>query len=936
MYRMHMNFVYTVESRFPLPHTPVIRVPRPLFFSLVLITFLLFFSHGVKAAIKNNDEITKIGAIVDVHSHIGKEEITAMKIAVQNFNIKSTNHKLSLRIRDHRRDPFQAAMAAEELIKKKKVKVIIGMETWEAAAVVADIASRAEVPVLSFAAPAITPPSISLRWPFLIRMASDDSEQMKGIAALAQFYNWRRVVAIYEDNAYGGNSGKLALLSEVLQKSSSEVESRLVLPPISSISNPKDFVQRELNKVQEKQSRVFIVLQASLPMTIHLFSQAKKMGLVGKDSVWIVTDTIANSLDSLNTSAISSMEGTLGLKNYYSENGRSYQEFSAQFRRNFTNEYPEEDYFQPGFHALRAHDSITIIAQAIRRLTSNVSSPKMLLENILSRNFSGLSGQICFRDGKILNGETLQIVNVVGKKYKELDFRLPKSASSSERDAGDVAEGLGDSVLWPGDLKRNPKGWVIPTKEKPIRIGVPKTTFFEKFVKITSVGNLSNENKLQFDGFSIELFRKVVAILDYDLPYDFVQHDGDYDSLISGVYDQVYDAAVGDLTILGNRTKNVEFTQPYMESGLSLIVAAKQEESTWMFLKPFTWEMWAVTGATFIYTMFIVWLLEHQSNPEFRGTLKNQISTTLWFTFSTVFFAHREKIGSNLTRVVVVLWLFVVFVLTSSYTASLSSLLTVRRLEPNVTDIQFLQKNNWKVGCVNDSFLQNYLENVLKFKPQNIITFSNIESNYIQYFKSNSIDALFLERPYERLFLDKYCKKYTTTNTFKFGGFGFAFQKGSPIALDVSRAILDLAENGTIEELEKHWFRPLPECSNDERFNTRPENLTLHSFWGLYIVYGATSFICFLLFLMRLLNNFWCHRETYQTNITFWNKTATRIAGYLHHGNQRTNINPGERAPQNLQVPRADETNSSRWEYVLSPSEIPENHQASSPEMEMP
>lgn len=96
------------------------------------------------------------------------------------------------------------------------------------------------------------------------------------------------------------------------------------------------------------------------------------------------------------------------------------------------------------------------------------------------------------------------------------------------------------------------------------------------------------------------------------------------------------------MTILGNRTEYVEFTQPYAESGFSMIVPAKQEESTWIFTKPFTWDMWMMTAASFIYTMFIVWFLEHQSNPEFRGTLKDQISNILWFAFSTIFFSHSE------------------------------------------------------------------------------------------------------------------------------------------------------------------------------------------------------------------------------------------------------------------------------------------------------
>ena len=56
---------------------------------------------------------------------------------------------------------------------------------------------------------------MKLRWPFLIQMAKNGSEQIN--------YNWQKVIAIYEDEPYGSDPGKLALLSEALRYVGSEI-----------------------------------------------------------------------------------------------------------------------------------------------------------------------------------------------------------------------------------------------------------------------------------------------------------------------------------------------------------------------------------------------------------------------------------------------------------------------------------------------------------------------------------------------------------------------------------------------------------------------------------------------------------------------------------------------------------------------------------------
>jgi glutamate receptor, ionotropic, plant len=95
---------------------------------------------------------------------------------------------------------------------------------------------------------------------------------------------------------------------------------------------------------------------------------------------------------------------------------------------------------------------------------------------------------------------------------------------------------------------------------------------------------------------------------------------------------QSLDAAVGDFAIVRNRTKVVEFTQPYIESGLVIIAPVKKATSSaWAFLKPFTWEMWCVIGALYIFVGVVVWILEHQINEEFQGSPRQQVITIFWY-----------------------------------------------------------------------------------------------------------------------------------------------------------------------------------------------------------------------------------------------------------------------------------------------------------------
>lgn len=131
---------------------------------------------------------------------------------------------------------------------------------------------------------------------------------------------------------------------------------------------------------------------------------------------------------------------------------------------------------------------------------------------------------------------------------------------------------------------------------------------------------------------------------------------------------------------------------------------------------------------------------------------------------------------SNLARFVVIIWCFVVLILTQSYTASLTSLLTVQQLQPTVTDVNLLLKNGDNVGYQSGSFVLGILKQ-LGFQEKNLITFTSVEQLNDLFHKGTANDGIAAaldETPYMKLFLATYCSQYTMVEP-RFKAEGWAF-----------------------------------------------------------------------------------------------------------------------------------------------------------------
>ena len=141
----------------------------------------------------------------------------------------------------------------------------------------------------------------------------------------------------------------------------------------------------------------------------------------------------------------------------------------------------------------------------------------------------------------------------------------------------------------------------------------------------------------------------------------------------------------------------------------------------------------------------------------------------------TFLFWLGEKVVNNLSRFVLAVWVFVVLVVTSSYTASLTSMLTVQKLQPTITNINDLIKNGDYVGYAEGSFVGELLKSMgfdsSKLRTYNLQTYNAALSKGS---KNGGVAAIVDEIPYLKLFLTKYCCKYIMVGPiYSSEGFGF-------------------------------------------------------------------------------------------------------------------------------------------------------------------
>ncbi|VVB14041.1 unnamed protein product [Arabis nemorensis] len=804
---------------------------------------------------------------------LADSSLRAINMSLSDFYNTHSGFKtrIVLDVRDSKETVVGAAASALYLIKKREVVAIIGPATSMQAPFLINLGNQSQVPIISFSA--TSPLLDSLRSPYFIRVTHDDSAQVHAISAIIESFRWREVVPIYVDNEFG--EGILPSLVDALQEINVRIRNRSAI----SLHSSDEKIEKELYKLMTMPTRVFIVHM--LPdLGSRLFSIAKKIRMIDKGYVWIVTNGIADLMSLMGQSSFEDMHGVLGVKTYFSRS-KELTYLEARWRKRFGGE--ELNNF-----GCWAYDAATALAMSIEEIsnvnksfnkTKNISrnddigtdlddlgvalSGPKLLQALSNVSFKGVAGRFQLKHGK-REAKVFKIINIEESGERTIGFWTSKVGLVKSLGVNQTGINMSHSsrrlrpIIWPGDIILVPKGWDFPTNAKKLRIAVPKKDGFKNFVEVTKD---ANTNVPTVTGFCIDVFDMVIKQMPYHVHYEYVPFEtpdgksiGNYDEMVYKVFLGEFDGAVGDTTILANRSTYVDFALPYSETGIVFVVPVKddREKGEWVFLKPLTKELWFLIAASFLYIGIMVWIFENQADDDFKSqNTADKMSSVFYFSFSTLFFAHRKPSESFYTRALVVVWCFVLLILTQSYTATLTSMLTVQELRPTVKHMDDLKKSGVNIGYQSGSFTferlkqMGYDESRLKAYD----TPQEMHDLFLNKSSNGGIDAAFDEVAYIKIFMAKYCSQYSIIEpTFKADGFGFAFPLGSPLVSDISRQILNLTEGETMRAIENKWLLGEKSCLHSTMTDS-PIQLDHHSFEALFLIVFVASLLLLLLML---------------------------------------------------------------------------------------
>lgn len=300
--------------------------------------------------------------------------------------------------------------------------------------------------------------------------------------------------------------------------------------------------------------------------------------------------------------------------------------------------------------------------------------------------------------------------NVEGEREFEIDLVTAQGGKTNDiavwRNGSLILNKIGDSQL-NDTLTETAKSKVFKVVT---RIGGP---YVLPVVDGSDRGRLIGDRR--FEGYCVDLISRIEEFLGIRCEFYLVP-DGNYGSRIpntkkwNGIVKELLelkaDFGICDLTITSERQSAVDFTAPFMNLGISILLSksAKEQPPLFAFMSPFSPNVWLAIILSCLLVFLIQFVLgrlqpDEWFNPhpcrELPENLENNFTpqNSFWTTIGSLMQQGSDILPRAFSiRVLLSAWYCMTLVIVASYTANLTAFLTATKMEDSINDVNDLAR----------------------------------------------------------------------------------------------------------------------------------------------------------------------------------------------------------------------------------------------------
>lgn len=327
-----------------------------------------------------------------------------------------------------------------------------------------------------------------------------------------------------------------------------------------------------------------------------------------------------------------------------------------------------------------------------------------------------------------------------------------------------------------------------------------ETTHFRVATKLFPPLVLQQDD--QFTGFSIQLWDAIARAT--GITYELYEVETVADQL-AAVQTGEADAALAGITITAEREAVLDFSFPYFDTGLQIMIRQDETSPIDHVLSALLSPQFVQFLLVFVLLIFAVanllWLMERRRSQHVPENYFHGMSRMIWWSAVTVIGYDDVVPTTRAGRIMALVWMFAGIFLIANLTATLSAGATVRELRSNINDLADLRDQ--RVATVDGTTSSAYLLNA----GIGYTGVSSIDEAYA-LLRNNEVQAVVFDAPVLMYYVNNQTDDafVLVGQTFGKEEYGIALPENSLHRETINRAILSLLEDGTYQQIYNRWF----------------------------------------------------------------------------------------------------------------------------------